>query len=146
MFKFFVSFWFSKCVPANAQPPGKLYYDSRKVETGNAHKKLENVSFYQKTRGSFSSTFQEKSSQSWRKMGPVFLPYDPYRYRPNRIVFHQKYTKCSFVWWPKNIEHFCIFYDFYNKRWFRLSLILSEHEDIKGKSVLNVLGMLVITK
>ena len=93
-------------------------------------KKLKNVSFYQKPRGTFWSTFREKLSQSWRKMGPVFLPYDPYRYRPNRTVFHQKHTTFPLVWWSKNMEHFCMFYDFYTKRWFRLSLILSEHEDL----------------
>ena len=71
------------------------------------------LSFYQKTRGTFLSTFREKMSQSWRKIGQVFLPYDPCRCRPSRTVFDQKYTQFPFVWWSKNMEHFCIFYDFY---------------------------------
>ena len=83
-------------------------------------KKLKNVSFYQKTRGTFWSRFREKLSQSWRKNGPVFLPYDPCRCWPSRTVFDQKYTQFPFVWWSKNMEHFCIFKDFYNKKWSRI--------------------------
>ena len=83
-------------------------------------KRLKNVSFYQKTRGTFISTFREKMSQSWRKIGPVFLPYDPCRCRPSRTVFEQKYTTFPFIWWSKNMEHFCIFYDLYNKKMSRI--------------------------
>ena len=57
------------------------------------------LSFYQKTRGTFLSTFREKMSQSWRKIGPVFLPYDPCRCRPSRTVLN------------KNTQHSRLFND-----------------------------------